>query len=99
MSTSRGGCTELTSSANRTSSSVVLPMALTTTTTSLPGPTGPGDVVGHGTDAVGVADRGPAELLHHAATWGQGYRRTPGPNAVEQAGARRPFGPVVDRLP
>ena len=36
MSTSRSGCTELTSAASRTSSSVVLPMALTTTTTSLP---------------------------------------------------------------
>ena len=36
MSTSRSGWTELTSSARRTSSSVVLPMALTTTTTSLP---------------------------------------------------------------
>ncbi len=36
MSTSREGCTELTSLANRTRSSVVLPMALTTTTTSSP---------------------------------------------------------------
>ena len=36
MSTSRSGWTELTSSARRTNWSVVLPMALTTTTTSLP---------------------------------------------------------------
>jgi hypothetical protein len=33
MSSSRAGCTELTSSARRTSWSVVLPMALTTTAT------------------------------------------------------------------
>ena len=36
MSISRSGCTELTSPASRTRSSVVLPMALTTTTTSFP---------------------------------------------------------------
>jgi hypothetical protein len=36
MSISRVGCTELTSAANRTRSSVALPMALTTTTTLSP---------------------------------------------------------------
>ena len=63
MSYSRGGWAALTSSASRMRSSVVFPMALTTATTASPGPRRPGDVIGHGPDAIGVADRGPAELL------------------------------------
>ena len=52
-----------TCAARRIRSSVVLPMALTTTTTWLPFAPGPGHVVGHGPDPLGVADRRPAELL------------------------------------
>ena len=79
MSYSRGGWTELTSSASRMRSSVVLPMALTTTTTSLPARRGPGHVVGHGPDPVGVADRGAAELLHHQGSPVHRDRVEPGP--------------------
>ena len=53
----------LTASARRIRSSVVLPMALTTATTSVALAPGPGDVIGHGADPVGVADRGPTEFL------------------------------------
>ena len=38
---------------------------------------GPGHVVGHGPDPVGVGDRGPAELLHHQRHGRQGYRGVP----------------------
>ena len=78
MSTSRGGWVRLTSSARRTRSSVVLPMALTTATTSSPSRRGPRHVVGDGADPVGVADRGAPELLYHqwhpveATDWEQG---------------------------
>ena len=83
------GWTELTSSASRMRSSVVLPMALTTTTTSSPCAAGPGDVVGHGADAVGVADRGPAELLDD-----ERHRRdaTAGPGTVHPSRGRLPVG-------
>ena len=56
---------------------MVLPMALTTTTTSAPRAPRAGDVVGDRTDAVSVADRCPAELLHdegHAANLLRGAR-------------------------
>ena len=71
MSSSRPGWTRLTSSASRMRSSVVLPIALTTTTTSSPARRGPGDVVGDGADPVGVADRGAAVLLDDDAHAGQ----------------------------
>ncbi len=63
MSYSRGGWVALTELARWMRSSVVLPMALTTATTSDALPPCPGDVVGHGPDPVGVADRGAPELL------------------------------------
>ena len=88
MSISRSGCTELTSSASRTRSSVVLPMALTTTTTSLPArrvratwsatarmrSASPTDV--------------PAELLDHERHGRQGYNPAHG-----RPGGRRPARP------
>ena len=89
MSTSRVGWTELTSVASLISWSVVLPIALTTTTTSAPRTSGAGHVIGHRTDPICVGNRGPAELLHHSdmgtkATGGarrrlgEGTRATPG---------------------
>ncbi len=42
------------------------------------GPPGAGHVVGHGTDAVGVADRRASELLHHERHGPQGYSPAPG---------------------
>ena len=60
---------------------------------------GPGDVVGHGTDAVGVADRGPAELLddeRHAGVDATGRRAGPGDREAcgGRPGARVGFAPV-----
>ena len=65
MSYSRGGWVRLTVLARWISSSVVLPMALTTATTWDPSRYGPRDVVGDGPDPVGVAHRGTPELLDH----------------------------------
>ena len=39
-------------------------------------PARPHDVIGHGTDAIRVGDRRPAELLHEERHGRQGYRRT-----------------------
>ena len=62
-----GRVVRTTSWARRTRSSVVLPIAETTTTTSSPGAPGAHDVIGDGPDAVGVGDRGAAELLDEQA--------------------------------
>ena len=61
--------------ARRTRSSVVLPIAETTTTTSLPARRVRTQVVGDGPDAIGVGDRGAAELLNEKTHGRQGYRR------------------------
>ena len=94
MSYSRGGWVALTESARWIRSSVVLPMALTTATTSEPCAARPGDVVGHGTDPIGVADRGAAELLddqwHPDEATDCAPARRP-PEGVSPA-ARRPGG-------
>ena len=103
MSYSRGGWVALTELARWMRSSVVLPMALTTATTSLPCAAGAGDVVGHGPDPVGVADRGASEFLDdqwhpdeatdcgaagRPGAWPPGPARAPEPGA-DPEGLRR----------
>ena len=79
----RAGCRD-TSSARRSSSSVSLPMALTTTTTSLPRRMRAGDVVGDGADAIGIGDRGATELLDEESHGRTRYRPTGGtPTEIE----------------
>ena len=89
MSYSRGGWVALTESARWIRSSVVLPMALTTATTSDALAACPGDVVGHGTDPVGVADRGAAEFLDDQWHPDEATDCAPAPGP---AAARRPPG-------
>ena len=88
MSISRPSGCSATSWARRTRSSVVLPIAETTTTTVVAGPAGAGDVVGDGPDAIGVGDRRAAELLDEQST---AVKATGGPR-------RRPDG-VSERPP
>ena len=75
MSISRPPGWSATSWARRTRSSVVLPIAETTTTTSSPARRVRDDVIGDGPDAIGVGDRGAAELLNEETHGRQGYRR------------------------
>ena len=64
MSSSRAGGAGQTCLARSSSSSVVSPIAETTTTTSLPCLLGLHDALGDAPDAVGVGHRGSAVLLH-----------------------------------
>ncbi len=94
MSYSRGGWVVLTELARWMSSSVVFPMALTTATTSEPCRRCPRDVVGDSPDPIGVADRGPTELLHdqrHPAE-ATDWTAAPSPGA-EDAGPLPPRRP------
>ena len=96
MSISRPGRTLDTSPARRSSSSVSLPMALTTTTTSSPRRWVRGDVVGDLADALGVGDGGAAELLDDEGHGPSRYRRPPIPVSAgalpgsDQSGGRGP---------
>ena len=75
MSISRAaGCCD-TSWARRSRSSVVLPIADTTTTTSSPARRVRDDVLGDGPDAVGIGNRGAAELLHDERHGRRRYQR------------------------
>ena len=80
MSISRPGRASDTSPARCSSSSVSLPMALTTTTTSSPRRAGAGDVVGDLADALGVGDRRAAELLDDEGHGARRYRRATAPD-------------------
>ena len=77
MSISRSAGAAETSWARRSSSSVVRPIAETTTTTSWPGMSGLDDVVGDGLDAIGIGHGGAAVLLHDEAHDVRWYRRSP----------------------
>ena len=91
MSISRAGGAGHTCLARSSRSSVVSPIAETTTTTSLPGLLGLDDALGDAADPLGVRHRGSAVLLHDERHW------KPFASGVQPRirGLRTPFTPPV----